>query len=218
MSASGPVTLAGTLNPSLAYAPGPDNQLTIISNNSGSPVTGTFNGLPQGSTFQIGVDTFQINYQGGSGNDVVLTFVPYTTTTTISTTTPTATYGQSVAVTAVVSASGGPTLTGSVNFYDGNPTSGGTLLGNANVGSQDEATFSTKALDVTGSPHQIYAVYSGSNTDTGSTTTQPVSVTITPASLTATLIGQVSKTYDGTTTATLSSNNFALSGAVGGTS
>src|SRR6202042_2462977 len=100
VSASGPVTLAGPLNASLAYAPAPGDQLTIISNNSGSPVTGTFTGLPQGSTFQIGVDAFQINYLGGSGHDVVLTFVPYTTTTTISTTTPTATYGQSVAVTA----------------------------------------------------------------------------------------------------------------------
>ncbi len=216
VTASGPVTLAGTLNASVAYAPGPGDQLTIISNNSGSPVTGTFTGLPQGSTFQIGVETFQINYQGGSGNDVVLTFVPYTTTTTISTTTPTATYGQPVDVTAVVSTNGGPGLTGTVDFYDGNPSSGGTLLGHATVGSQDEATFSTKALDVTGSPHQLYAAYSGSNSDTGSTTTQPVSVAITPASLTASLVGTVSKTYDGTTTATLSSDNFALSGVLGG--
>src|SRR6202042_323213 len=73
VSASGPVTLAGPLNASLAYAPAPGDQLTIISNNSGSPVTGTFTGLPQGSTFQIGVDAFQINYLGGSGHDVVLT-------------------------------------------------------------------------------------------------------------------------------------------------
>ena len=69
---------------------------------------------------------------------------------------------------------------------------------------------------MTGSPHQIYAVYSGSSSDTGSTTTQPVSVTITPATLTASLVGTVSKTYDGTTTAPLSSDNFALSGVLGG--
>jgi hypothetical protein len=36
-------------------------------------VVGTFNGLPEGSSFWIGSDLFQISYTGGSGNDVVLT-------------------------------------------------------------------------------------------------------------------------------------------------
>ena len=36
-------------------------------------VIGTFAGKPQSATFDFGGTTFQINYQGGDGNDVVLT-------------------------------------------------------------------------------------------------------------------------------------------------
>ena len=215
VSASGTVTLAGTLNASLDYKPNPGDLLTIIANNSGSPVMGTFTGLPQGSTVDIDGQNFQINYSGGSGNDVVLKFVPYTTTTSISATTQSPVYGQSVSFTAVATPTGGPVLTGTVDFYDGNPTAGGTLIGTGNVNNQGHATFATSKLNVTGSPHQIYAVYLGSTTDAGSISTQPASVSVTPATLTASLAGSISKTYDGSTTAPISTSDFALSGVVG---
>ena len=51
--------------------------------------------------------------------------------------------------------------------------------------------------------------------------TAPVSAaigTITPASLTATLVGTTTKTYDGTTTASLTSGNYSLSRVIGGDS
>jgi hypothetical protein len=50
-------------------------QFTIIKNNGGSPVSGTFSGMPEGATFVTGSTTFQISYVGGSGHDVVLTVI-----------------------------------------------------------------------------------------------------------------------------------------------
>ena len=108
-----------------------------------------------------------------------------------------------------------PSLSGPVAFYDGNPTSGGTLLGTVPLNSQDQAIYTTTTLNVAGSPHQIYAVYGGSSYYAGSGESQPASVTITPATITASLTGTVSKAYDGTTAATLSAGNYHLSGVLG---
>jgi autotransporter-associated beta strand protein len=58
-------------------------QFVIITNDLGDAITGTFNGRPNGSLFSVGGYTFRINYNGGSGNDVVLTLwgVPGNTVT-----------------------------------------------------------------------------------------------------------------------------------------
>jgi len=49
------------------------NQYTIVRNDGTKPVTGNFNGLPEGSVFKVaGGAAFQISYHGGDGNDVVL--------------------------------------------------------------------------------------------------------------------------------------------------
>ncbi|MBD2752488.1 alginate lyase family protein [Spirosoma validum] len=45
---------------------------TVIDNTSDTPVAGTFNGMPEGSTIAVGTNRFQITYLGGTGNDVVL--------------------------------------------------------------------------------------------------------------------------------------------------
>ncbi len=159
--ASGAVSLGGaTLGATLggSYTPAPGDQLTIIENNSGSAVSGVFDGLSQGAVIPLGGYDFRISYQGGvSGHDVVLTAVE-ATTTQVSTSPQTSTYGQTVTFTALVSAGFGNPA-GSVEFYDGDPTSGGTLLGTGTVDFSGQATFSTAALHVTGSPHQIDAVY-----------------------------------------------------------
>ena len=47
-----------------------------ISNTSATPIVGTFANLPDGSTFTVGTNTFQANYEGGDGNDLTLTVVP----------------------------------------------------------------------------------------------------------------------------------------------
>jgi autotransporter-associated beta strand protein len=66
-------------NATLVVNPGPGlpgaigDQFTILNNDGADAITGTFNGLPNGSLFSAGGDTFRINYNGGTGNDVVLT-------------------------------------------------------------------------------------------------------------------------------------------------
>lgn len=65
-------------NPTLQVvmtAPGAIGDKYIVINNDGTdPVTGTFAGLPEGATVVAGNGVhFTISYQGGTGNDVVLT-------------------------------------------------------------------------------------------------------------------------------------------------
>ncbi len=51
-------------------------ELTII--DGSSPIMGEFAGLVDGAMFVVGDTTFMIDYQGGDGNDVVLTVVDVT--------------------------------------------------------------------------------------------------------------------------------------------
>jgi autotransporter-associated beta strand protein len=215
--ATGAVTLGGTLDATLGtgYVPVVGDQITIIHNQSGSSVTGTFSGLLEGRTVTVSGHPFQITYKGGTGDDVVLTALGLPTTTTVSAQTQSSTYGASLSFTATVSAVAGPSLSGPVAFYDGNPASGGTLLQTIPLNGQDQAIYTTTTLNVAGSPHQIYAVYGGSSYYAGSGASQPASVTISPATITVSLTGTVSKVYDGTTAATLSAGNYQLSGVLG---
>jgi len=177
------------------YVPTPGDQLTILQNNSGSDVTGTFAGLGEGTELIISGRPFGINYQGGaSKQDVVLTALALTTID-VSASSGTSTFGDSVTFTANVMGSLG-TPTGTVDFFDGNPNAGGTKLGSGGVDSQGVATFSTTTLDVAGSLHQIFAVYNPdvSGDYASSTTTQPASLTVNPAPLTITA-NDASKVY-----------------------
>jgi autotransporter-associated beta strand protein len=60
---------------SLSLLPGAalGTPLTIIDNQGEKPVQGSFSGLPEGSTFEAVGRRFTITYQGGDGNDIVLT-------------------------------------------------------------------------------------------------------------------------------------------------
>jgi autotransporter-associated beta strand protein len=49
---------------------------TVIDNTAASPIAGTFSNLADGSTFALGSNTFQVNYEGGDGNDLTLMIVP----------------------------------------------------------------------------------------------------------------------------------------------
>ncbi|HEY5311712.1 MAG TPA: autotransporter-associated beta strand repeat-containing protein, partial [Pirellulales bacterium] len=69
----GIISLGGaTLFGSLGFIPAGGTSFTIIDNDSSSPVTGTFNNLPQGSIASIGGIGFTVNYNSGPGDDVVL--------------------------------------------------------------------------------------------------------------------------------------------------
>jgi len=49
---------------------------TVINNTATTPIAGTFSNLPDGSTFAANGNTYQVNYDGGDGNDLTLTVVP----------------------------------------------------------------------------------------------------------------------------------------------
>jgi autotransporter-associated beta strand protein len=74
LNVTGTVSLGNsTLNVSLGFVPTIGDVFRIINNDLADAITGTFNGLPEGSTITVGVATFTISYIGGNGNDVTLT-------------------------------------------------------------------------------------------------------------------------------------------------
>jgi fibronectin-binding autotransporter adhesin len=71
---TGLVTLDGVaLVLDLRYQPPVGTAFTLVHNTSGSPIAGTFAGLPEGATFAAGGLEFSITYQGNGGQDVVVT-------------------------------------------------------------------------------------------------------------------------------------------------
>jgi hypothetical protein len=74
VNVTGTVSLGGaTLNLTNSFMPVGGTTFTIINNDGSDAVTGTLNGLPEGTVFTAGGSFFRISYVGGSGNDVVLT-------------------------------------------------------------------------------------------------------------------------------------------------
>jgi hypothetical protein len=184
--AGGPINLGGaTLHLSIGsgFSPTRGEQFTIIQNNSGSPVTGSFAGLPEASTISVGGVQFQISYAGGPTlNSVVLTVLTNaTTTTTLTTSSQIAVVGQPVTFTATVTPAA-PSLgipTGTVTFLDGT-----TPIGQAPVNSSAQATFTTSSLAF--GAHSITAVYSGDSVFQSSTSTAIIQF-VTSAATTPTL-------------------------------
>ena len=62
-----------TLEVVLGFTPAKDDAFTILNNDGHDAIVGTFAGLTNGATFSVGLADFQINYDGDTGNDVVLT-------------------------------------------------------------------------------------------------------------------------------------------------
>ncbi len=80
LSVGGSVTLGNTyptLAIDLGFTPSAGQSFTIIDKTGGGAVSRTFKDLPEGKVFSVTTGsysaTFQITYQGGDGNDVVLT-------------------------------------------------------------------------------------------------------------------------------------------------
>jgi trimeric autotransporter adhesin len=166
---------AATLSVTLGsdFTPSVGTSYTIIENTGSHTVNGIFNGLMQGATFTVSGVTFEVIYNGGANaNSVVLDEVnPSTTTLSVSDLSPT--YGQSVALTANVSGSPNPgTPTGSVDFFQGT-----TLLGTVTL-TAGSATLNTSALVVGAS--SITAKYVG-NADFAPSTSTATTVTVAQA-------------------------------------
>ena len=166
--ASGAVNLGGaSLVAAFSYAATNGDQLTIVKNNSGLPVVGTFAGLPEGALVTDQGHPFSISYVGGmSHQDVVLTYVQ-PTTTYVSSDKAVASYGDPLIFTALVTAGSG-IPTGTVFFYDG-PVGPGTLIGTATLNNLGIAAITTSALPASGTPYTITAMYQGRTLYAGST-------------------------------------------------
>lgn len=86
LNVTGTVSLGNaTLNTTLGFAPTAGQVFTIINNDGGDAVTGTFAGLAEGDVFYEGAHSFRISYVGGTGNDVTLTSVMLCNAVSIST-------------------------------------------------------------------------------------------------------------------------------------
>jgi autotransporter-associated beta strand protein len=115
----GSATLSGTtIND---YVPTTGSVITLIANNTGNPISGTFANLPEGASVTVGSEVYTISYVGGAGNDVTLT-AQAATVVTGATVTLTSSHtpifeGHTVHLTATVSGTGG-TPTGFVEFFE----------------------------------------------------------------------------------------------------
>ena len=127
------------LAPTLNFAPTLGQQLTIINNTaapaSSGPIIGTFTNLPQGGTISATYGgmtyTFQANYAGGDGNDLMLTAIDaVTTVSTTAAANSRYTVGGTIPITVTfseaVNVSGTPQLTlndgAVVNYASGSGT------------------------------------------------------------------------------------------------
>jgi fibronectin-binding autotransporter adhesin len=71
---TGQIILSGAaLTGSTGFVPSPGATFVVINNSGTQPIGGTFNGLAQGATVTLGSQAYSIDYNGGDGNDVVLT-------------------------------------------------------------------------------------------------------------------------------------------------
>lgn len=75
LNAVGVVTINSGVNLSVTktFAGAVSNQFVILNNDLTDAVAGTFAGLTNGATFTAGGTSFRVNYDGGTGNDIVLT-------------------------------------------------------------------------------------------------------------------------------------------------
>ena len=142
VAVSGPVSLGGaTLAVTLGgFAPADGQSFTIVAQQQGQSVAGTFAGLPEGATFELNGTTFGITYGGGSGHDVVLIASPGSNTPTPMSETP----GPSPTPT--------PTAVGGcTGDCDGNGAVGiNELISGVNIALDNASVDSCPAFDVDG--------------------------------------------------------------------
>jgi FtsP/CotA-like multicopper oxidase with cupredoxin domain len=139
------------------------------------------------ASLPIGTDSITASYSGdnafstSTSSAVSVTVNPLTTTTTMLTATPsTASFGSSVLLTATVTPGSGTTVpTGTVTFYDG-----ATSLGSAALNGSGVATFTAASLPI--GSNSITAVYNAVSPFSGSTSAA-LTVTINKIATTTTL-------------------------------
>jgi hypothetical protein len=183
LTVSGTVTLGGaTLNATALPMQAGNNQFMIIDNTGNNAVSGTFAGLPQGSEVMVpltggGTAPYQISYTGGDGNDVVLTSL-VNSTTTVTPSTDSVTYGSPISLMATVMSLDSTftaTPSGDVQFFNN-----GTSLGPAMALSNGVATIDNVILPG-GANSDITATYEGDTTFAASTSQPAQTVNVAQA-------------------------------------
>ena len=227
-----------TLNLTLGSAPTLGSHYKIVNNTSVNPITGTFTGIAQNSLFTANYNstpyTFQANYNGGDGNDFVLTFLGATSTTAGNASAPYKLSAQNVTLNANVTSSSGTVNEGAVTFQimDG-ATPIGTPLTSGTV-SNGIATVSYSLP--AGTPAKTYTViasfaatanFNSSSDNTHTLTVNPASTTTaaTPTiiafsqvaqnvNLNATVTSAAGVLNEGTVTFLLKSGNTTIGSSV----
>ena len=168
---------------------------------SGGKATLSLTTLAAGSYSITAVYSGTTDYAGGTSPAITQVVDKASTTTALTSSLNPAEYGQSVTLTATVTAAHGGSVGGSVNFMDG-----ATNLGTGTVNSSNVATLTLTTLSA--GSRSLTAVFSGSANDTGSTSpilTQVVkgaTITTLASSLNPSDLGQ-SVTLTATVTAPL---------------
>jgi hypothetical protein len=208
------VTLTATVS---SPAGAPSTGTVTFSDGTTQIGTGTFGAGVWTLSANLGIGTHSITavftpagadltHSGSTSSALSQQVNPQGSTVTVGSSDLNALFGEDVTFTAQVS-DGGAAISGTVQFLNGS-----SVIGTATVGGTGQVTFSTTSLPITGgTPDQIVAVYSGSSSVTGSTSSsisQAVSASATtlhlnpsPASVTfgqsVTLVAAVSANLPG---------------------
>ncbi|MFG2795015.1 putative Ig domain-containing protein [Streptomyces sp. NPDC048419] len=212
------VTTSSLPDATVGQAYGADHPVTLQSSGGQDPITWSASGLPDGLSldkasgvisgtpsadgkFSVTVTATDANRQSDKAT-LPLTVAGASSATSVSATPSPADAGQQVTLQATVTG-GGATPTGTVNFYNGDPSSTPALNTTpVAVGSDGKASFTTSALAA--GDHTITAVYSGDGTYSTSQDTTPLTVNKALAVTTTSLPdGTAGAAYPG---ATLASN------------
>ena len=158
LQATGNVDLSNVTFDTSGLSPGTaGGPILLVENPDNSTLTGTINGLGEGSAVTVnGVSyniTYNYTYVVGDGVDVAL--VP-STTVNLDTSADPSNYGDTTTLTATVAGlnAGGGVPTGAVSFYDGT-----ALLGTATLDGTGTATLAV--ANFSAGVHDLTAVYGG---------------------------------------------------------
>lgn len=214
VNVTGTVSLGGAnLVTTVGYFPSVGHTYTIVNNDGADAVSGIFNGLPEGTVFFVGANSFRISYVGGTGNDVVLTSVSLCNAASIPTN---------------ITSLTGVTVNVPINVDD---TTGNGLLSTDFALSYNTSVLSAPAVTLgavtagrtltvnTSTPGVIIVSIFGSSTFTGAGTLANVSFTVNGAPGTSSPVSFSSFKFNEGTPCSSTSNGLVtvLSGTITGT-
>lgn len=150
----------------------------LINNTSATAVTGTFNGLPEGSTVTVGVNSCRLSYVGGDGNDVTLTVLGGAQPPVITSTSASGAFGANFSFAVVASntptgfsASGLPpglTINPTTGVISGTPLAAGTFTATitaTNGAGSSSAPLTLTISTIVGVNLRAYNTYGMTSTD-----------------------------------------------------